>query len=308
MQGHKKYIVSTTINAPTEAIRRFDAMKDWTLIVVGDRKTPTDYRLDNGRYLSPSDQEKLAPELSELIGWNCIQRRNLGFVLALDEGADIIATVDDDNIPYENWGSELLVGTTATMKSFIVDGDCFDPVGATEHRHLWHRGFPLQLLRTRDYSNFEDRQVHVDIQADFWDGDPDIDAVCRMEHAPDVTFDTGSFPFTSDTVSPFNSQNTFLTSEALRRYFMVPFAGRMDDIWAAYHLLHLGYKVAYAQASVRQDRNVQDLTGNLVNEFVGYENNAKMVQAINSGSYDISAYWPQRALRAYEAYMRRVDA
>ena len=41
----KKVIVTTTINKPTIAIKKFDEMKDWTLIVVGDLKTPKNYKL-----------------------------------------------------------------------------------------------------------------------------------------------------------------------------------------------------------------------------------------------------------------------
>ena len=44
------------------------------------------------------------------VGWNKIQRRNLGFLYAYDQGADVVATVDDDNIPYENWGEDLYIG------------------------------------------------------------------------------------------------------------------------------------------------------------------------------------------------------
>ncbi len=32
------------------------------------------------------------------------------------------------------------------------------------------------------------------MQADFWNGDPDIDAICRMEHAPECKFDDSYFP------------------------------------------------------------------------------------------------------------------
>lgn len=42
------YIVATSINPPTNAIRKFDAMPDWKLIVVGDLKTPLDYHLERG--------------------------------------------------------------------------------------------------------------------------------------------------------------------------------------------------------------------------------------------------------------------
>ena len=55
----KKYIVTTTINEPTEAIKKFDNLKDWNLIVAGDLKTPKNYKLKNGTYLSPKDQDKI---------------------------------------------------------------------------------------------------------------------------------------------------------------------------------------------------------------------------------------------------------
>jgi hypothetical protein len=308
MSDARKYIVTTTINPPTAAIEQFDARPEWTLIVVGDRRTPPDYRLENGIYLSPEDQERLAPELSDLIGWNCIQRRNLGFVMALDLDADLIATVDDDNLPYPSWGRDTLVGRTVELKTYTAANGCFDPLGATEHGHLWHRGYPLQLLTTRDYSRCEVRSVRVDVQADLWDGDPDVDAVCRLEHAPNVRFDPAVFPCSSNAISPFNSQNTFVGRDALSRYFMVPGVGRMDDIWGAFHLQSLGYKVAYGPPSVRQDRNPQDLTRNLVDEVIGYRRNAELVQAINAGSYRIADFWPERARRAYDAYLRRIGA
>jgi len=308
MVSRKKFIVTTTINQPTEAVERFDALSDWTLIVVGDLGTPSDYRLKNGIYLSPSDQERLAPRLSELIGWNCIQRRNLGFVLALDLAADIVATIDDDNIPYDHWGRHLLFGQTTTLKTYEASNGCFDPIGVTEHGHLWHRGYPLQLLRTRSLSTCAAKPIHIDVQADFWDGDPDVDAICRLEHAPSVQFDPQTFPFTSSAISPFNSQNTFIGRDALSRYFVVPGVGRMDDIWAAFHVQSLGFKVAYGPASVRQCRNPHDLTQNLTDEFLGYRRNAELVHAINSGAYEIANFWPEKARLAYDEYLRRVNA
>ena len=52
----KKFIVCTSINKPTVAIRKFDKLKDWKLVVVGDKKTPKNYKLKNGIYLSPKTQ------------------------------------------------------------------------------------------------------------------------------------------------------------------------------------------------------------------------------------------------------------
>ena len=74
----KKVIVTTTINHPTKAIDLFQSMDDWELVVIGDKKTPKDYQLRKGIYVSPEEQERYDKSLSDAIGWNCIQRRNFG--------------------------------------------------------------------------------------------------------------------------------------------------------------------------------------------------------------------------------------
>ena len=61
----KRVIVTTTINPPTEAVHLFDAMPDWDLIVIGDLKTPKDYRLERGAYYGPQAQEKYDRALSD---------------------------------------------------------------------------------------------------------------------------------------------------------------------------------------------------------------------------------------------------
>ena len=53
----KKVIVTTTINKPTKAIDLFESMEGWDLVVIGDKKTPADYKLKSGQYISPEEQE-----------------------------------------------------------------------------------------------------------------------------------------------------------------------------------------------------------------------------------------------------------
>ena len=205
-----KYIITTTINAPTEAIKKFDSLKDWKLIVAGDLKTPANYKLKNGLYLKPRDQEKISNKLSDLIGWNCIQRRNFAMIVAYKEGADLIATIDDDNIPLPNW-ERIYFSKKNKIKKFITTEHAFDPLSVTNYNHLWHRGFPLQILKNKNkFNKIIKVNDSFDIQADFWNGDPDIDAICRMEHSPECRFKDKIFPFTSNKFSPFNSQNTYL--------------------------------------------------------------------------------------------------
>ena len=88
---NKKVIVTTTINAPTEALKLYAQKPDWDLIVVGDTKTPHDaYREINCLYLPPLEQEKLFPDLSHALGWKTITRRNIGLLLGWNLGYEII--------------------------------------------------------------------------------------------------------------------------------------------------------------------------------------------------------------------------
>jgi hypothetical protein len=300
----KKVIVTTTIHAPTEAIRKFEAMSDWELVVIGDRKTPPDYHLDRGIYVTPDEQQKYDPQLSDAIGWNCIQRRNLGLLWAHDMHAEVVALVDDDNIPLPGWGQNLLLGKETEVNYYHTDLPAFDPVGATNHAVLWHRGFPLELLPARDYTNKTRQSLTADVQADFWNGDPDIDALCRMEHAPECEFDPRFFPLSANRMGPFDSQNTFLSGKCLPDYFLFPHVGRMDDIWASYYLQAKGYRLVWGKPSVYQQRNAHDLLRDMQQEYCGYENNLRLVQDLAKDPASIAAYLPGRSAWAFELYKR----
>ena len=252
----KKFIVCTSINPPTQAIKKFDNIKDWTLIVVGDLKTPTNYKLKNGIFLNKREQNLIDKKLSDLIGWNCIERRNFGILLAKKYNADIIALVDDDNIPYKDWGKNLLVGKKKFINTYEVKTPVFDPISVTKYKNLWHRGFPLNLLDQRKAKLVGKKKIMIDVQADFWDGDPDIDAITRVIFKPKCKFEKKIFPFHSKKISPFNSQNTFLSSNLLKDYFLFPDQGRMHDIWASYFLQYRRrINVIYNKSSVIHGRS-----------------------------------------------------
>ena len=301
----KKFIISTTINPPTEAIEKFDNLKDWNLIVSGDLKTPKNYKLKNGVYIGPKDQEKISKKLSNLIGWNCIQRRNFAMIMAYKQGADIIATIDDDNIPFANWGKNLLIESKVSANKYITKEEAFDPISVTNYKHLWHRGFPLQILKNKN-KNKDIKKINsdFDVQADFWNGDPDIDAVCRMEHAPECKFQTSVFPFTSNKMSPFNSQNTYLKRKVMEHYFLFPHIGRMDDIWASYYVEAKGFKVLYNKPSVYQQRNVHDLTKDMKKEYIGYENNLNLIKELKKNPNNIKKFLPKKSWEAFKLYQQ----
>jgi hypothetical protein len=304
MKNIKKFIVCTSINKPTVAVKKFDSMKDWKLVIVGDKKTPKNYKLKNGVYLSPKKQEKIDKKLSDLIGWNCIQRRNFGILYAWKNGADIVAVVDDDNIPYKDWGKKLLINNKIKTNFYKTNSEAFDPISVTNHKHLWHRGFPIQILNKRNKVKKQKKIIEPDIQADFWNGDPDIDAICRMEHHPNCKFKNEYFPLASNKISPFNSQNTFISKKVLPHYFLFPHIGRMDDIWASFYVISKGFKVVYNKASVFQKRNEHDLTKDMLKEFIGYENNLNLIKDLKKNINNINSYIPERSRLAFSRYQK----
>lgn len=304
-----KAIVTTTINLPTEAIRRFIAIAKrdgWKLYIVGDKKTNHDaYQLlqkenkDVVVYMHPDMQEMISKSLSDAIGWNCIQRRNFGFIQAIKEEANVIATIDDDNIPYTNWGTNIQLGFDLQVLTFEPHGAVFDPLGATNAHSLWHRGFPHELLEDKNklqpVGMLKRKPL---VQADLWNGDPDVDAVCRIAFKPDVRLIT-DVKYAGTKISPFNSQNTFLHANCFPHYFLFPGIGRMDDIWASYHLQHeFPDSVVYGPATVYQQRNEHNLVKDLEAELLGYHHSLEVAT-------DPKALWkylPDNAKTAFELY------
>ena len=303
----KKIIVTTTINNPTQAIKLFDNIEGWHLIVIGDKKTPADYKLQNGKYYSPLEQQNKFPEFSDLLGWNCIQRRNIGFLYALELGADIIATVDDDNIPLDNWGQDILIDKKLDITSYEnTGGFVFDPISVTNHSNLWHRGFPLQLVNQRNNIIANEKSpVRPKIQAGFWNGDPDVDAVCRMIYAPTCDFEPKYFPFTSKQITPFNSQNTFISRDLLSDYYMFTGVGRMDDIWGSYYLqAKTNERPIFTRPTVNQERNAHDLTKDFSGEVIGYQKTKNLINDLISNPEKIVEYLDEKSYLAFKTYQK----
>ena len=148
------------------------------------------------------------------------KERNFAVLEAYERGAEIIALIDDDNIPYKNWFTNILVNKKINCNEVKTNKLFFDPIEFTNHSNLWHRGYPLELVNGRKYKKAKKKLIVPDIQANFWDGDPDIDAICRMIYKPECKFKKNHFPFFSKKIAPFNSQNTLISEMLLKIIFV----------------------------------------------------------------------------------------
>ena len=300
------YIATTTINKPTKALKLFAKNKNCKLIVSLDKKSKK-FHLKNSIVLSTKYQEKKWPKLSKLVGWNCIQRRNFAILEAFERGAETVALIDDDNIPYKNWFKNIYVNKQIKCKEIKTNKKIFDPVGYTNHSNLWHRGLPLELVNNRKYKIAKKKLIKPDIQANFWNGDPDIDAVCRMIFKPECNFKKSLFPFFSKKVSPFNSQNTLITRKVIKDYFLFPHIGRMDDIWASFYVTSKKYRVLYNEPTVYQQRNVHNLIKDFKDEYIGYVNSLKLVESLYKNSENIYNFLPKKSSLAFDEWKKITD-
>jgi hypothetical protein len=78
-QAIDRAIVITTINSPTATVRSIAAkLPHWTCLVVGDRKTPSDWAYPDVVDLDLDAQRELFPDFAELLPLKHYTRKNIG--------------------------------------------------------------------------------------------------------------------------------------------------------------------------------------------------------------------------------------
>jgi len=296
----KTAIVTTTINIPV-LLRKYAenaqhyGHRELVFVVIGDRKSPpetTAFCNSLNQYFPceyldiERQQQYLAdfPELWSHLRFDSIQRRNIGMLFAYQHGAEVIITIDDDNfvMSQDFVGLHRAAGQRSSLPLYASTSGFFDVcsfLDTDDDLRFYHRGFPQQQ-RWAEASSFVSScraAGRVAINAGFWLDNPDIDAVTRMERQPIVRGFrpgwNGNFGLCPGTWSPFNSQNTALMRDVIPAYFLSPYIGRYDDIWASYVVCriaeHLGDLISFGEPLVRQERNPHDLWKDLDAERYG---------------------------------------
>ncbi|HYD35469.1 MAG TPA: STELLO glycosyltransferase family protein [Vitreimonas sp.] len=277
----KKYIVITSIFQPTEAVQKFAALKDWHLIVVGDKKTPTDWQYENVTYLSPTAQTELGYEFVSQLPWNSYTRKVVGYRYAIEHGAEIIADTDDDNIPYENWAQDL--PWKGKLETLNVQGFTNIYSYFTD-KHIWPRGYPLNKILGAQKATASTSPQEIGVWQFLADEDPDVDAIYRLTNNTLIFFDKRQpLVLEKGTVCPFNSQNTFFRQELFPLLYLPAFVTfRYTDILrglvAQPLLWNTPYRLAFGQATVIQKRNPHNYLKDFESEIPCYLYPEKVIE------------------------------
>jgi hypothetical protein len=291
----KLALITTTIYVPRVLRLYRDLSDEVEFFIAGDRKTPHEEvraflrNIPNARYYSDADQERLGYRCSSVIGWNKIMRRNIALLEAIKSGADVIVTIDDDNLPIDRHYFDVFRAIFADpFSGLLVDSDSrwFD-VGRLLDPPVHHRGFPYDQRQAEQILKMSPTVgAEVGVAAGLWMGDPDIDAMERITNRPTVhrmaEILRDGILVAKNCYAPFNSQNTAFRRELAPLMMVWVGVGRYDDIWASYLAQRVmrdtPYHVHFGRPLVWQERNAQNLWTNLKDEIFGMEYTPRFVQ------------------------------
>lgn len=281
--------VITTIQQPTDSVitlvSRLRAV-DSKLIVIGDKKGPASYGIDGVEFFSLRDQLNSAFDLARTLPIGHYARKNIGYLLAISQGASCIYETDDDNAPLDSWG---LRQNTVAAQSIQETGwvNVFRLFSAGK---IWPRGFPLgevdgSLHRTPTLSE-EALRISAPIQQGLSNNSPDVDAIWRLimdepfefEVNPSVYLPRGAW-------CPFNSQSTWWFPVAYPLMYLPSYCSfRMTDIWRSFVaqrcLWELEKGVVFHGPEVIQQRNAHDLMRDFQDEIPGYTRTKELVDIL----------------------------
>lgn len=291
----KRALVTTTINDISKWLPRWMAQLtvNDVVVVVGDDKTPHDKvmdalaQYDRTYYIDPRFPSRW--KSTDVLGRNTIQRRNLGFLDAAAMKADLIISVDDDNVPVNDTWLEQITqqfGSARRVQAVSTSSGWFNPGEICLPRTVC-RGFPIdQLHRPYVEQHIMEDDVRCGVFQSMVLGDPDVDAVTRIVDAPEVVGTYRNVTLADGTWAPFNSQATVFRTELLPCMMMWPGVGRYDDIWASFLcqavMQPFGYRVRFGAPCVRQDRNEHDLIRDLELELHGYRHTTELTAALRA--------------------------
>jgi hypothetical protein len=269
-----------------------------SLIVVGDCKTPQDFKLEGAEFYSISDQKSLDYNVLDQIPKNSYTRKMIGYLEAYKSKSLWIQETDDDNAPYENFTTYLSTAFKIDEFLAVQNKRWFNPFVYFSGEKIWPRGYPLELvqesfmsapIKAPPSSFFSMSLSNVGCVQALADGNPDVDAIYRLlvNQNLNFTFDKAdAISIPKNLYAPFNSQATSFRRELISlMYLPITCSFRMTDIWRSFVfqriLRETNFSLVYFQATVFQDRNEHNLLSDFALEVPGYLQNAQIAKLLD---------------------------
>ncbi|MDR1594830.1 MAG: STELLO glycosyltransferase family protein [Prevotellaceae bacterium] len=304
-------IITSVASHEHPVLRQFSvqsAEHDIPFIMIGDTKSPKDFNLPGCDFYSIERQQKLDFELVKSLPVKHYARKNIGYLIAVSKNAGVIIETDDDNYPYpEFWNKR----EKALQAYQIRRQNWVNVYKYFTEKDIWPRGFSLNDIRNEPPALTVESLVEAPIQQGLADRNPDVDAIYRLVLPLPLTFDKHKpVALGADSICPFNSQNTTWFKEAFPLLYLPSFCSfRMTDIWRSFVAQRICWEnewnVLFHHATVWQERNDHNLTGDFEDEIQGYLYNHVIIEnlkrlKLKSGVENI----PENLLICYEQFIR----
>lgn len=157
------------------------------MLVVGDTKSPKNFEYPNVRFLSIEEQLTLNFTISKLIPFRNYARKNIGYLYAIQHGAEIIYETDDDNQP--NSDKIYHLNERENVASYLPNKRAINVYEYFGQPNVWPRGFPLDDINTKTKSIVvPPKEMFIPVQQGLANIDPDVDAIFRLTRKLNITF------------------------------------------------------------------------------------------------------------------------
>jgi hypothetical protein len=281
-------VIVTSINPPTPILRALtDGCRaaEFRFLVVGDTKSPPDFALDGCDFLDIGAQRESGFAFAKLCPTGHYARKNVGYLAAIRDGAQLIVETDDDNMPHAAFFAPR---ERAHQARVVSDAGWINMYRYFTDALIWPRGLPLAAVNGAWplYGALPTATVDCPIQQGLADANPDVDAIYRLllplpqDFRSDrrVALGPGSW-------CPFNSQNTAWWPDAFALLYLPAYCSfRMTDIWRGFVAQRItaanNWHILFHEPTVRQERNEHNLMRDFADEIPGYLNNEAIRDAL----------------------------
>lgn len=274
-------LVITSISAPNGVLKAIAAeslQRGSRFLVIGDVPSPADFALPGCEFYSLTQQKSLDYRFARLCPERHYARKNIGYLLAIQGGAEIIVETDDDNYPlpafWESRERSLNV-PLATQPGWLNVYRYFTDA------HIWPRGLPLDEIQASlpPLDSLSPAVIDAPIQQGLANDNPDVDAIYRLLLPLPQNFRDGiRVGLRAGVWCPFNSQNTTWWPDAYPLLYLPAYCSfRMTDIWRSFVAQRIawenGWSLLFESPTVWQERNDHRLMRDFEEEVPGYLQN-----------------------------------
>jgi hypothetical protein len=273
-------LVVTSIAAPNAVLRALaegSIRHNVHFYNIGDSKTPAGFALDGCDYYPLERQRASGLAYAALCPERSYTRKNIGYLLAIRDGARVLIETDDDNFPRDPFW---LPRQREAQAPLAEKTGWLNAYGFFSDALLWPRGLPLDAVQKKlpELASLPLTTRDCPIQQGLADENPDVDAIYRLLLPLPQNFRPGRVILGDGAWCPFNSQNTTWWAEAFPLLYLPAHCSfRMTDIWRSFVAQRIawanGWSVLFHEATVWQERNDHNLMRDFQDEVPGYLHN-----------------------------------